>query len=177
MLKPPGAQRTRAFLLGTQRLVSLFFVVDRRTGGEQLRCSLLDLRNRSAYHARLRLVISGALNHVFQTAGDWQQQRRVITQVLCTRRIKAFKVFDQATEQRQLLFDRDIFVQHLLKALHQPVEGSSPSAALVRVDLRPMVLTQMLQKSEARQQPLERLTLVQAPGEPGAYPQILGLGA
>ena len=86
-------------------------------------------------------------------------------------------MFDQTTEQRQLLFDRDIFVQHLFQALHQPVEGSSPSAALVRVDLRPMVLTQMLQKSEARQQTLERLTLVQAPGEPGAYPQILGLGA
>ncbi|MNF86236.1 hypothetical protein D3C84_686660 [compost metagenome] len=117
------------------------------------------------------------MHHVFQTAGDWQQQRRVVTQVLGARGVKAFQVFHQTAEHRQLLFDRDVFGQHLLKTRHQPTDGSGAGAGLARVNLGPVIFYQMVLQAEAGQQPLERFTLVQSPGQPGADAQILGLGA
>ncbi|MNR35077.1 hypothetical protein D3C85_1528970 [compost metagenome] len=90
--------------------------------------------------------------------------------------IEAFKVFEQPPEHRQLLFDRDVFGEHPLKTRHQPTEGSGAGAGLARVNLGPVIFYQMVHQAEAGQQPLERFTLVQSPGQPRANAQILGLG-
>jgi len=157
--------------------VGFFLVIDRCAGGEQLRGSLFDLGHRGTHHTRFGLVVGGALNHVFQAAGDRQQQRRIVAQVLGASGIETFKVFDQPPEHRQLLFDRDVFGQHLLKTRYQPTDGSGAGAGLVRVDFGPVAFAQVVQQTEAGQQPLKGFALVQSPGQPGADAQILGLGA
>ncbi len=177
LLEPPGAQWARVFLLSAQCLVSFFFVVDRCAGGEQLRGGLLDLSHRCADHSGLRQVVGSAQNHAFQTAGKRQQQGRIVAQMLGTRRVQAFQMFHQTAEQRQLLFYRDVFGQHLLQTRHQPTNRGGAGSGFGWMKLGPMVFAKVVQQSKTGEQALEGFTLIQRPGQPGANPQILGLGA
>lgn len=176
LLEPPGTQRTRAFLLGAQCLVSVFFVVDRCAGGQQLARGLLDLRHRRTHHTRGRLIVGGTLDHGFQATRERQQQRRIVAQMFGARGIETGQVLGQLPEHRQLLLDRDVFGEYLLQARHQPADGGGTGARFERMNVGPVVFRQMVQQTEAGQQPGEGFSLVQRPGQPGADTQILGLG-
>ena len=97
--------------------------------------------------------------------------------MLGARSVKALEVFHHPAEHRQLLFDRNVFGQYLLKTRHQPTDGRGAGASLARMNFGPVVFRQMVQQTEAGEQSLEGFALVQRPGQPGADTQILGLGA
>jgi hypothetical protein len=132
--------------------VRVLFVVDRRAGGEQLGGGLLDLRHCRADHARLRLIVGGTLDHAFQPTRDRQKQRGIVAQMLGASGIQPLEVLNQSTEQRQLFFDRDVFVQHLLEARHQPADGAAGSG-FIGVNVGPMVLAQVVQKPSPANSP------------------------
>ena len=74
----------------------------------------------------------------------------------------------QLPEHRQLFLDRNVFGEHLLQTRHQPADGGGTGARFERVNVGPVVFRQMVQQTEAGQQPGEGFTLVQRPGQPGA---------
>lgn len=86
------------------------------------------------------------------------------------------QVLGELPEHRQLLFDRNVFGDDLLKTRHQPANGSGTCAGFERVNVGPVVFRQVVQQAKAGQQAGEGFTLVKRPGQPGADTQILGLG-
>ncbi|MNF88041.1 hypothetical protein D3C84_705240 [compost metagenome] len=85
-------------------------------------------------------------------------------------------MFQQTPEQRQLLFDRNVFVQYLFKSWNQPTDGRSAGPDLERVDVEPMARAQVMQQSQTGQQSRKGLALIKRPSQPGANPKIPGLG-
>jgi len=155
--------------------VRILFVIDGRARGEQLRRRLLDLGHHGAHGSGFRLMVRGPGHHAPQAAADRQQQGRVIPQLQGQDAVQAFQLLHHTAEQRQLLLDRHVVIQHLLQARHQPGNRRRAGTQLERMHLIPMVLAQVAQHPQARQQARERLALVQRPGQPGGDPQILGL--
>ncbi|MNL13667.1 hypothetical protein D3C87_1345800 [compost metagenome] len=84
--------------------------------------------------------------------------------------IKPFQMLHQTAEQRQLLLDRNVFAQYLLKALRQPTDRGSTGTGFARVNVGPTTFAQAVQQTEPSHQPLKGFTLIQGPRQPDADP-------
>ena len=162
-------------MLLTQGFVGVFFVVDEHIGLDQLDGHVPDLRHRRRNNALLGLAVDGPLDHSGQSTANRQQQRHVIAQMLGQHALQRQQQLNHVLEQRQLFFNRHVFVKSPIKAPYQPTDGGGTGAQFDRVNKCPALRTQVVQQPQPRQQPRERFALIKRPGQPDGGTQVLGL--